>query len=43
MNEEIISCGCGYKGVKSVLYKTAGKCPKCAKVLSKAIQADMVA
>jgi hypothetical protein len=42
MNEEIVVCyACSFKCVKSQLYKTRGKCPKCEKLLSKSIKNDV--
>ena len=39
--EEIVVCPCAFKTVKSTLYKTQGRCPKCNKLLSKTIQSEM--
>lgn len=35
MSEEIVACSCGFKCVKSQLYKTDGLCPKCNKNYAK--------
>ncbi len=41
MSDEMVGCSCGWKGVKSTLYKTNGNCPKCGKILSKSIASEM--
>lgn len=41
MSDEIVGCSCGWKGVKSTLYKTDGTCPKCGKLLSTSVANEM--
>lgn len=41
MSDEIVGCVCGFKCCKSTLYKTAGKCPKCGKLLSVTVANEM--
>jgi hypothetical protein len=41
MTDEIVGCPCGWKGCKSTLYKTEGRCPVCKKLLSKTVATEM--
>ena len=44
MSEEIVSCwNCGFKMVKSQLYKSEGSCPRCKKLMDKAMKDNIKA